>query len=104
MDALESELERSLEAVGVRMDAFGALPAVPFTGKPRWGASAKAAFERSLEAALARGDNRIGQGHVLLGVLGSREGSVPRALRGAGVEPAALADRTRAVMDGRQRA
>jgi len=91
VEALESEFERTLATVGVSVGALGTPPAVPFAGRPRFGASATAALERALEVARDRGDRRIESAHILLGVLRAREGTVPRALRGAGVDPAALA-------------
>lgn len=101
--ALDAEWERSLRAAGVTM-AVPPPPAIPAPRTPRWGASAKGALERSLVAAQARGDRRIGSGQVLLGVLGAREGTVPRALAGAGIPPAELAARTSAALDAARRA
>jgi len=96
--ALESELERSLAGVGV---AAGGLerPPLPAVGTLRWGTSAKAGLEGALAAARARGDKRIAPAHVLLAVLAAREGTVPRALRGAGVDSEELARRTHAALD-----
>ena len=92
VSALESEFETTLAAVGVSVAALGAPPpTVPFAGRPRFGASATGALERALEVARDRGDRRIESAHILLGLLKAREGTVPRALRGAGVDPAALA-------------
>ena len=96
--ALEAELERSLAAVGVSVGRLDP-PSVPATGTIRWGSSAKTALERALEAARDRGDRRIEPGHILLAVLAAREGTVPRALRGAGVDPEDLALRTHAALD-----
>lgn len=98
LDALESELERSLDTVGVTTEGLHA-PVPSFAGRPRWGASAKASFERTMEAAHTRGDRRIGPAHILLGVLEAREGTVPRTLRGAGVEPSEIVAETQAAMD-----
>jgi ATP-dependent Clp protease ATP-binding subunit ClpA len=92
LDALETERERSLTAVGVSARDFD-LPAAPRTGaRPRWGASAKLALERSLRAALDRGDRRIEPGHILLGLLRAEAGTVPRALAAAGIDRDELAD------------
>jgi hypothetical protein len=92
LDALETERERSLMAVGVSARDFE-LPAAPRTGgRLRWGASAKLALERSLRAALDRGDRRIEPGHILLGLLRAEAGTVPRALAAAGIDRDELAD------------
>ncbi|HEV2753382.1 MAG TPA: Clp protease N-terminal domain-containing protein [Solirubrobacteraceae bacterium] len=96
--SLDEEFERSLRAVGVALDALGTRQRLPFTGRPRWAASGKAALERALGAAHARGDRRIEAGHVLLGVLAARDGTVPRALQGTGVEPGELEAATHAAM------
>lgn len=81
--ALELETERSLAAVGVAAErpSFS-----PFVKKPDFAHSSKAALEGSLRTALERDDNRIGTGHVVLGVLRARRGTVPRALGLAGVD------------------
>lgn len=103
-DALEAELQRSLQAVGVALSARE-LPLPRAHGpSPRFAASAKRALEGSLEAAKARGDRRITPPHILLAVLAAREGTVPRALRGAGVDPEALARDTHAALDARRAA
>jgi D-alanyl-D-alanine carboxypeptidase len=99
LEALEAEFARSLHAVGVSVGAFAVSSAPSDAGRPRWGASAKASLERALGVARARGDRRIESSHILLGVLAAREGTVPRALRGASVEPAAMALLTEAAMD-----
>jgi D-alanyl-D-alanine carboxypeptidase len=99
--ALERETERSLAAVGVSAADF-ALPAAPRPAPqrtPRFGTSAKQALERSLRAAVARGDRRIVAPHLLLGVLRAQGGTVPRALAVADVDPVALATRTERLLD-----
>lgn len=100
LSALERETERSLAAVGVSAADF-ALPATPRAPhrSPRFGTSAKQALERSLRAAVARGDRRILAPHLLLGVLRAQGGTVPRALAVAGVDPVALATRTERLLD-----
>ena len=92
LDALETERERSLMAVGVSARDLE-LPAAPRThARVRWGASAKLALERSLRVALERGDRRIEPGHILLGLLRAEAGTVPRALAAAAVDRDDLAD------------
>jgi ATP-dependent Clp protease ATP-binding subunit ClpA len=97
--AFEAELEGSLEAIGV--PAAELLEQAPPSGwgAPRWGTSAKLALERSLRAAEARHDRRILSAHLLLGVLRAEVGTLPRALRRAGVEPAELAARIDDALD-----
>jgi ATP-dependent Clp protease ATP-binding subunit ClpA len=97
--AVASEFEQTLSAVGVSLDALPLRRRLPYAGRPRWAASGKSALEHALGAARERGDRRIGSGHVLLGVLAAEHGTVPRALRLAGVEPEELVAATRAAMD-----
>jgi ATP-dependent Clp protease ATP-binding subunit ClpA len=96
--AFDAELRGTLEGVGLPATAL--LEQAPPSGwrSPRWGQSAKLALERSLKAAVARGDRRLVPAHILLGVLRSEAGSVPRALRVSGVEAGELAARTAAAM------
>ena len=91
--ALEEETAHSLAAVGIAWNE----PPCPraTTASQPFGASAKRALERSLPAALERGDNRLTAGHVLLGVLCAEIGTVPRALALAGVDRLELAERIR---------
>lgn len=88
VDALELETAASLDAVGVPLRPPPP-PRRPRT--PRIGASAKLALHRSLQAALARKDRRIGAEHLALGVLQAEVGTVPRALALAGLDREALA-------------
>jgi ATP-dependent Clp protease ATP-binding subunit ClpA len=88
--ALVDEQRRSLAAVGVELDAYDLpAPARPHA-KPRFGTSAKTALHQALKAALARKDRRILEGHLLLGVLAAERGTVPRALRIAEIDAAAV--------------
>jgi D-alanyl-D-alanine carboxypeptidase len=96
--ALDEEYERSLTAIGVSLDALTPRTRPPIAGRPRWAPSGRAALERALEAARARGNRRIGSRHILLGVLAAEQGTVPRALRGVGAEPAELVAATNADM------
>ncbi len=100
--ALDTELERSLEAAGIAgptiASAVAELP-LPATAQPRWGASAKEAMKRGLTVAQTRRDRSILPIHLLLGVLASSEGTVPRALDAAGVDGSALAARAEASLN-----
>ena len=99
--ALDAELERSLEAAGVTpaAAAVAEMP-LPTAAQPRWGASAKEAMKRGLTLAQARRDRSILPTHLLLGVLGANEGTVPRALDAVGVDAATLAARAEATLRG----
>ena len=94
--ALDAEGERALASVGVTASEYDLPPARPHAGTPRWGTSAKLAMQRSLKAAVRRGDRRILAAHVLLGVLQAPAGTVPRALEAAGVDRMKLASRVEA--------
>jgi ATP-dependent Clp protease ATP-binding subunit ClpA len=96
--ALDDEIERSLGAIG--LDAAALLEQAPRSGRrsPRWGQSAKLALERTVRVAEARRDRRLLGGHILLAVLKAEVGTVPRALRVAGVDPADLTARMSAAM------
>jgi ATP-dependent Clp protease ATP-binding subunit ClpA len=96
--ALDGEFARSLAAAGVRIDG-GLPPATPLpAGSPQLGATAKAALERGFTAAQRKSDCR--PGHVLLGVLLTAVGTVPRALELAGADRAALAEEVRREIAG----
>jgi D-alanyl-D-alanine carboxypeptidase len=101
--ALDAELQRSLAAAGITSHAVGLLERpLPATGEPRWGASAKRALQQAMSIVKARGDRNLRPTHILLGVLRADEGTVPRALAGAGVDAAALAASAKATL-GRSR-
>ena len=85
----------SLMAVGISIGDFD-LPPAHASSKPRMAAGAKGALEHALRIALARGDKRIGSGHILLALLRAEAGTVPRALREAGVDRTRLNDRVAA--------
>jgi len=97
-EALDAERAHSLAAVGISIGDFD-LPPVPPTTKPRMAANAKGALEHGLRIALERGDKRIESGHILLALLRAEAGTVPRALREAGVDRAELNDRVAAALD-----
>ena len=96
--ALDEEEARSLAAAGVARAEFELPPRRPSPSTPRWGTSAKLALQRTLQAAVARGDRAIGAGHMLLGVLAAERGTVPRALAIAGVDRAELVRRVEEAM------
>ena len=91
--ALTEEFVASLAAAGVTID-IETLPAS--TPQPkrrlRLGASSKAAMVRAVRA--AEGERQIRPAHLLLGILGAKAGTVPRALQLAGVDQAELTNLT----------
>ena len=99
--ALDAERDRSLAAVGISIGDYDLARARPTT-KPRMAANAKSALEHALRVALARADKRIESGHILLALLRTQAGTVPRALREADIDRADLADRTAATLDARR--
>jgi ATP-dependent Clp protease ATP-binding subunit ClpA len=101
LEALDTERERSLMAVGIAVGDFD-LPTRPLAGRPRIAASTKSALERTLRVSLARADRRIESGHILLALLRAEAGTVPRALNEAGIDRAALNDRMAAALDARR--
>jgi len=96
--AVDREFAASLRVAGVELTGF-ALP--PATADPHrdvdLGTSAKLVLERAVRVA-GRGPGRIRPAHLLLGVLDTGVGTVPRALALAGVDRAELVARTRAAL------
>jgi ATP-dependent Clp protease ATP-binding subunit ClpA len=98
--ALDRETERSLAAVGVALDDFGAAAAVSARGrKPRFAASAKRALERAVRVAAGRGNRALSSTHLVLGVLAGELGTVARALDVAGVDRLALIGEAERLLD-----
>lgn len=97
--ALDREQERSLAAVGVSASSYDLPAEAALASKPTWATSAKLAMERAYKLAAERSDTRIDPGHILLGVLDARLGTVPRALEAAGVDRLELARRAGARID-----
>ena len=96
--ALDREFRQSLAAAGVTLPP-GGLPAASRdpARRARMAASGKLVLERALKAAAARG--QIQPGHLLLGVLAAQAGTVPRALKLAGVDQGDLAARARQALE-----
>ncbi|MDP9401307.1 MAG: Clp protease N-terminal domain-containing protein [Actinomycetota bacterium] len=90
-EGLEEDARAALAAVGVEVPpgALGARSVAP--SQTPWGATGTLALERSLEAARDRRDREIRPEHVLLGILRTRVGAVPRLLEREGVDRDALA-------------
>lgn len=96
--ALEAEEERSLAAVGIELAAFNLPARRAGRREARWSASSKHAMQRALVAAKEHGDRYLRPTHLLLGVLAAEEGTVPRALAGAGVDRLDLRRRAHAAL------
>jgi retron-type reverse transcriptase len=64
----------------------------------RPGMDAKMALRRATIAAKDRGDRQLTPTHILIGILRAREGTVPRTLAAAGVDPAELAAHAEATL------
>ncbi|MET8149652.1 Clp protease N-terminal domain-containing protein [Actinoplanes sp. NPDC049668] len=95
--ALDDEFARSLAAAGVRVEGIPRATPLP-AGSPQLGATAKAALERGFAHARRKSDCR--PGHVLLGVLLTQVGTVPRALEIAGADQAGMAEDVRRELAG----
>ncbi|MGI5283743.1 Clp protease N-terminal domain-containing protein [Nonomuraea polychroma] len=92
-EALDREFEHSLNAVGVSLASYD-LPKPSRDPKPpKIGASARLALERGFAAATGKKDLR--PAHLLLGVLDTEIGTVPRALALAGADRVGLMARAR---------
>jgi len=87
LEAIRSDFESSLRAVGVSEESFAGAPVQRSTRKLRLGASFKSALKSAVATATSNGDRSIGARYVALGVLSAKRGTVPRALRSAGFEP-----------------
>jgi ATP-dependent Clp protease ATP-binding subunit ClpA len=90
-EALDREFERSLSVAGVSRSAFGLPAASPDPQRvPHLGASVRLALERAVASRTRQG---LQPPHLLLGILQSEVGTVPRALALAGVDRADLVAR-----------
>lgn len=90
---LAADFEASLRAAGVAEETIASAPPARPSRKVGFAASSKSALERAYSVAKARGDRRIEARHVALGALTAERGTVPRALRAAGLEPEELRER-----------
>ncbi|MEV1245566.1 Clp protease N-terminal domain-containing protein [Nonomuraea sp. NPDC050022] len=97
-DALDREFEHSLSAVGVSVAAFDLPKPAAAPEPPKLGASARLAIERGFTAATGKKDLR--PAHLLLGVLDTGIGTVPRALALAGLDRVDLMARAREALAG----
>jgi ATP-dependent Clp protease ATP-binding subunit ClpA len=94
--ALEREFTESLRAAGVSL-AAPLPPPGRSEGRVLLGASARLSLERAVKLAVR---DRRDPVHLLVGVLGARVGTVPRALAFAGVDREELARRAHLAAGG----
>jgi ATP-dependent Clp protease ATP-binding subunit ClpA len=93
-DALDREFEHSLSTVGVSRSTHSLPRATPDPDRrPGVGASARLALERAIAHAPRKKDMR--PAHLLLGILEAEIGTVPRALKLAGVDREGLMGRAK---------
>ncbi|MEU8148928.1 Clp protease N-terminal domain-containing protein [Nonomuraea sp. NPDC048901] len=97
-DALDREFEHSLSAVGVSVASFDLPKPAAAPEPPKLGASARLAIERGFTAATGKKDLR--PAHLLLGILDTEIGTVPRALALAGLDRVDLMARAREALAG----
>ena len=94
--ALRQEREQTLAGIGIQIPDAARLQAAPRvrTGRPRFGASAREAFERASKASKARRGRpqRLGEVDFLAGILAAELGTVPRALSRGGFDRQQLLD------------
>ncbi len=90
--ALARETDRSLAAVGIALGDYGDHSDVVArrVGRVRFAASSKRSLHRAVIAASARKDRVVTPAHLLVGILGTEIGTVPRALEMAHVDRVAL--------------
>ncbi|WP_112242817.1 Clp protease N-terminal domain-containing protein [Kribbella monticola] len=89
--ALDQEWEQSLAVAGVTVTVAELPRATSERGRnPKFGESAKLVLKRAAERAKRLGASRMSPAHVLVGVLDTKLGRVPRTLELAGVDRTAL--------------
>ena len=91
--ALAEEERRSLAAVAVSAGDFDLSCTARRPREAKLATSSKLALHRAVKMAVGRGERRVGAHHVLWGLLAADHGRVPRAMRLAGVDIAALRSR-----------
>jgi D-alanyl-D-alanine carboxypeptidase len=98
--ALERETERSLAAVGVALGDFAAAgrPAAR-RRKVSLATSSKRSLERAVRLAAGRGERTLGAAHLLLGILHTQIGTVPRALAIADIDRVGLIGQAERLLD-----
>lgn len=104
--AIVAQHEGALRAIGVVADDNAISVALPTGGDPRGPyrsqGSMQTAFRRAVELA-KRDKSPLNSGHLLLAVMDAEHGTVDRALRHLGIDPAMLRDRTHQVLADHRR-
>lgn len=85
--ALDEEFEAALARVGVSLPPLAKLPPKRRERTPRWGQSAKVCLIRTQKEAVARGDRRINNEHLLLGLAHTEVGTLPGVLKVLDITP-----------------
>lgn len=94
--ALGRERTESLAAIGVGTVDEERLAATPRQVRPGWGTSTKEAILRGRKVSGQDGRRRPAETELLVGILASSLGTVPRMLALAGVDRGDLIERARA--------
>ena len=79
--ALDEEFEAALARVGVNLPILARIPPRRLRGTPQWGRSAKLCLKRTQKEAVARGDRKIANEHLLIGLAHTRVGTIPGVLK-----------------------
>ena len=85
--ALDEEFEAALARVGVSLPPLAKLPPRRRERTPQWGQSAKVCLKRTQREAVMRGDRRISNEHLLIGIAHTRIGAMPGVLKVLGMSP-----------------
>ncbi len=89
--AIEEDLVAVLDVVGVPASVVASTPVYPRADPPAIGVAVKDALEAALQAAVRRGDRRLGTGHLLLGLLDPPAVGLRRVLARLDVDPERMA-------------
>jgi ATP-dependent Clp protease ATP-binding subunit ClpA len=79
--ALDEEFEAALARVGVSLPPLAKLPPRRRERTPRWGQSAKVCLQRTQKEAVMRGERKINNEHLLIGIAHTRVGAIPGVLK-----------------------
>jgi ATP-dependent Clp protease ATP-binding subunit ClpA len=100
--AIEQDLVAALEVVGVPASVVASTPVRPRADHPGFAVASKQVLEQALAEAVRRGDRRLSNGHVLLGLLCPPPVGVGRVLLALDVAPQRLADLVQVEMAARR--
>jgi ATP-dependent Clp protease ATP-binding subunit ClpA len=85
--ALDQEFEAALARVGVSLPPLAKLPPRRRDRTPRWGQSAKVCLKRTQNEAVMRGERKINNEHLLIGIAHTRVGTIPGVLKVLDMSP-----------------